>query len=241
MTEPLTYVVFSDFDGTIAKYDVGDTMFSRFGDVNVCIASFESYRRGEISARECWAQGFRTLRQVTEESFTAFAMEQPIDSAFHPFVEYCSSKGIPVNVVSDGFDAYVDTIMEREGLGSLPRFVNTMVFHGDGTVSPQFPHTDAECLQCANCKRNRIVTGAGDNDVIVYIGDGVSDFCPARYADIVFAKDTLVAYCETQNITFHRFTTFSDVLQKFRLIVESTRPKKRRTAELARKDIFLME
>jgi 2-hydroxy-3-keto-5-methylthiopentenyl-1-phosphate phosphatase len=112
------------------------------------------------------------------------------------------------------------------------------VFTGGG-FTPSFPYSDAECAACANCKRNHLLTRSGDDHVIVYIGDGHSDCCPARYADIVYAKDTLLKYCEKENITYHRFETFRDVLRHFQHTVETTAPRKRRTAEMARNDIFM--
>ena len=41
------------------------------------------------------------------------------------------------------------------------------------------------------------------------------------------------------NYAYHRFDSFDDVLERFKTIVEHGKPKKRRTAELARKDLFL--
>ena len=237
----LTYTVFTDFDGTIAVNDIGDAMFERFGDMNVCLKSFEEYRIGKIDARECWRSGFASIASVSRDEFTEFALSHSADRNFKSFVEFCEEKHIPVTVVSDGFDAYIDPVLEREGLQRLDRFTNRVQFNDNGTVEPVFPFTDAECIRCANCKRNHLLTRSGDDQVIVYIGDGISDRCPVRFADIVFAKDSLVAYCETHNITFHRFDDFSDVLKKFRTIVESAKPRKRRTAELARKDVFLGE
>ena len=54
MSENLSYIVFTDFDGTIAVNDIGDAMFERFGDIQICTESFEQYRSGKIDARECW-------------------------------------------------------------------------------------------------------------------------------------------------------------------------------------------
>ncbi|MBI2428073.1 MAG: MtnX-like HAD-IB family phosphatase [Ignavibacteriales bacterium] len=241
MTHPLSYIVFTDFDGTIAVNDIGDAIFEQFGDVKVCLESFDAYRRGEINARECWRRGFTSMRSVTKDEFIRFALTQSTDRSFPIFVDYCRSLKIDVHVLSDGFDAYIDPILEREHLGSLPRFSNELRFNGDKTVTPLFPFTDSECPRCANCKRNHMLTRSGEEHVIVYIGDGVSDRCPVQYADIVFAKGSLVAFCESNNITFHRFETFDDVLTKFRSTVETAKPKKRRNAELARKDIFMME
>jgi 2-hydroxy-3-keto-5-methylthiopentenyl-1-phosphate phosphatase len=241
MQNPLTYTVFTDFDGTIAVNDIGDAMFERFGDVEVCFKSFQEYRSGIIDARDCWRRGFATMPPVSREMFTGFALQQPADVHFTPFVEYCEKHFIPVTIVSDGFDAYIDPVLKREKLERLPRFTNTLQFHPDGSVEPHFPYTDAECPRCANCKRNHLLTRSGDDQVIVYIGDGISDRCPVQYADVVFAKNSLVVFCETQNITFHRFNDFADVLKVFRPMVEKGKPRKRRTAELARNSIFMGE
>lgn len=241
MDQNLSYIVFTDFDGTIAINDVGDAIFERFGDAGVCLESFQAYRRGEINARECWRRGFTSMKSVTKKEFTRFALTQKTDRSFPLFVDYCRSMKIDLHMLSDGFDAYIDPILEREELGALPRFSNELRFNDDKTVTPLFPFTDAECPRCANCKRNHMMTRSGEEHVIVYIGDGVSDRCPVQYADIVFAKDSLVTFCETNNITFYRFETFDDVLTKFRSIVETAKPKKRRAAELARKDIFMTE
>ncbi len=241
MNQHLSYIVFTDFDGTIAVNDIGDAMFERFGDVNVCAESFEQYRSGKIDARDCWKRGFASVSSVTKNEFTEFALSHSADVHFKTFVEFCSRKNISVTILSDGFDAYIDPVLQREGLDWLPRYSNELQFNSDGTVEPIFPFTDAECTRCANCKRNHVLTKSSDDQVIVYIGDGISDRCPAQFADIVFAKDSLVSFCETHNITFHRFENFSDVLKTFRTIVETTTPRKRRTAELARKEVFMME
>ena len=91
---------------------------------------------------------------------------------------------------------------------------------------------------CGNCKRNHVLTLSADDDIIVYIGDGISDRCPVRYADIVFAKGSLIRYCQAQNVTYHEFKTFSDVTRRLELIVQRKRIKKRREAEMARREVF---
>lgn len=241
MSQELSYTVFTDFDGTIAVNDIGDAMFERFGDIVVCSESFEAYRKGMIDARECWKRGFASVASVTKNEFTEFALSYEADLHFKIFVEFCEQNDIPITVLSDGYDAYINPVLKREGLEHLPRFSNELQFNSDGTIEPIFPFTDAECQRCANCKRNHLLTRSSEDQVIVYIGDGISDRCPVQFADVVFAKDSLVSFCETHNITFHRFSNFSDVLKTFRGMVETKKPRKRRTAELARKEIFIGE
>lgn len=239
MAEELSYIVFTDFDGTITRTDIGDTMFKVFGNAEVCQDAFHRAIQGEIPARESWIRSCETVPSLTRTEFSSFLSLQEIDGGFHKFAEYCSGKSIPVHIVSDGFDVYIEEILRREGLSHLPFYSNELLFESNGTIRPSFPYPDSECTKCANCKRNHLLTKSGDDNVIVYIGNGHSDQCPVRYADVVFAKGSLVSFCERENVTYHRFESFHDVLARFSAIVENGRPRKRRTAELARKEIFM--
>ncbi len=235
----LTYAVFTDFDATITREDIGDNMFREFGDYEACVANYRDFRAGVMDARECWIRNCATISGLAPGDFNAFVDRYEADATFVPFVEYCRGRSISVTVVSDGFDLYIGRVLARIGLSALPVFSNTAVFTAGGAIAPSFPHTDAECSGCANCKRNHVLTRSSDDTVIVYIGDGHSDCCPARFADVVYAKHALLKYCEKENITYHRFETFRDVLRNFKHLVETTAPRKRRTAEMARNDIFM--
>ena len=80
---------------------------------------------------------------------------------------------------------------------------------------------------------------SGDDDIIVYVGDGISDRCPVRYADIVFAKHGLVPYCQEQNISYHDYSHFGDVQVRLEKFLQQKRIKKRREAAMARRDLFM--
>ena len=239
MDRPTSYIVFSDFDGTVTCNDIGDAFLFHFGDGERCIRYYREYLDGKLGAQECWRKEFETVPSLTPESLAAFLKDHAMDPGFPAFVGYCESRGIPVTIVSDGFNAYIDHVLRREEMARVPYFSNQLIYLDNGGIAPRFPYTDAECSDCANCKRNHLLTGAADDQVIVYIGDGYSDRCPAGFADVVFAKNALLRHCESENITYHRFETFHDVLSRFRSIVEEGKPKKRRSAELARKEIFM--
>ncbi len=239
MRDELSYIVFTDFDGTITHNDIGDSMFEVFGNPEKCSEAFRETRDGKIGMPEGWRRSCATVESLSVAAFDSFVEWQAIDTGFHRFEQYCASKSIPIHIVSDGFDLYIRHVLDREQLSHLPFYSNELIIEAGGTLTPHFPYTDAECTMCANCKRNHLLTKSGDDSVIVYIGNGSSDQCPAKYADVVFAKGSLLTYCERENITYHRFESFDDVLSRFKAIVEMGRPRKRRTAELARKDIFM--
>jgi 2,3-diketo-5-methylthio-1-phosphopentane phosphatase len=237
----LTLRVFTDFDGTVSRDDIGDALFREFGDFEKCSKTFGDYRKGHMTAQECWIKNCATVSNLDPTSFSQFVHAQSIDPGFHRFVTFCRDRSIPLTVLSDGFGNYIRQFFEKEGLREVPVYSNELRFRENGTIIPEFPHTDAECNRCANCKRNHVLTLSGDDEAIVYVGDGSSDECPVRYADIVFAKDRLVSHCERSNITYHRFDTFDDVRAKLQQILEDGHLKKRRVAELARKEVFMQE
>ncbi|HTX17868.1 MAG TPA: MtnX-like HAD-IB family phosphatase [Bacteroidota bacterium] len=239
MREGLTYTVFTDFDGTITRNDLGDLIFEVFGDSEGTASGSSGSEDFRREAERYWRRACAGVSGVTAEEFQAFVDAQVIDAGFHEFAEYCSEHLIPLIVLSDGFDLYIRRVLDREKLGHLPVFSNELSIVEGGRFAPSFPYADEECGACANCKRNHLLTRSADDSIVVYIGNGSSDCCPARYADVVFAKEELLRFCERENVTYHRFESFAGILEKFRSLVESARPRKRRTAELARKEIFM--
>jgi 2-hydroxy-3-keto-5-methylthiopentenyl-1-phosphate phosphatase len=232
--------VFSDFDGTIALEDVGSQLFRTFAGsrANEIVQHLLS---GAITARECLVRECEAVESATLGELEQFLDRFSLDPAFGSFVNFCRHRSIPVVVLSDGLDFYVERLLRKNGLGDLPFFSNHLELMEQGTSTklvPSFPYTDAECLVCGNCKRNHLLTLSGDDDIIVYVGDGISDRCPVRYADIVFAKGRLIRYCQEQNITYFEFRTFDDVRTRLEAILQRKRIRKRREAEMARRDVF---
>jgi len=232
--------VFCDFDGTIAVEDVGAQLFKTFGGHEAETAVRE-YLGGAINARECFERECRAVPHLREAEFLEFVSRFELDPGFGRFVKFCEARSVSVVVVSDGFDVYVRRLLESNGHGHLMSFANHVEFvasEGRTRMVPSFPYRDAECPQCANCKRNHLLTLSADDDIIVYVGDGFSDRCPIRYADIVFAKKSLITYCQQQNISYHAFQTFDDVRNRMEAILAGARINSRREAVMARRDVF---
>jgi len=232
--------IYSDFDGTIAVHDIGNKLFRKFAGAK-SVEIVGHYLNGTMTARECLTLECAAVPDVTEAELDSFVHEFSLDPSFGAFVEFCRHRNIPLVVLSDGLDFYVERLLKKHGFGGLPFFSNRLEFVREGEVTkmvPSFPHTDAECLLCGNCKRNHILTLSGDDDIIVYIGDGISDRCPVRYADIVFAKGSLIRYCQDQNVTYHEFRDFTDVMSRLEVLLQRKRIRKRREAEMARREVF---
>lgn len=231
------FKIFIDFDGTITTRDVGEAFVQTFGDPIEIGRIVEDWIQEKITSPESWYRMFDTIKTLDFEDFLKFLEGIEIDSSFPGFVEYCRENRFEIRVLSDGFDIYIKRIFEREGLGHLEVYCNRAELN-DGKLKPIFPYGDEHCRFCGNCKRNHILTNSSDDDFIVYIGDGYSDKCPVQYCDFIFAKASLLRYCEVNRITYFPFRNFDDVRKKLEELKNKKRLKKKYQAELKRLEVF---
>lgn len=243
-------VCYVDFDGTITTLDVGDAMFEEFGGASAT-AAVREYREGRISAVECFMRESDACGSFSVSRLDEFLATVEIDKSFIGFVSFCRSHRFEVCILSDGMDYYISSILNRFGLSDVPFFSNSLELvagedSGAVKMKPAFPYTDETCDRCASCKRNHMLTKSSDDDIILYVGEGYSDRCPVRYADVIFAKDDLLTYCRTEGLPHHEYRTFADVAEAIRRSIGAAGTnrnilRKRRQAELARKEAFLSE
>ncbi|MEW6510521.1 MAG: HAD-IB family phosphatase [Bacteroidota bacterium] len=241
----MALVLFVDFDGTVTRGDVGNALFRTFGGEE-CDRLVAQYRSGVIGARECFRAEAEAMGRFSVERLHGFIDGQAIDDSFPSLVEFCRERGIELTILSDGLDYYIERILQRHGCGRVPFFANHLTLvdrRDDGTAQAaiEFSYADAECKCCACCKRNVMLTRAGDDDVLCLVGEGFSDRCPAGYADIVFAKDSLQTYCQLENISYFPYTTFRDVIARLQILIAGTRLRPKRRAVERRQAAFRQE
>jgi len=237
--------LFVDFDGTITRGDVGNIFFRSAGGA-VCDRLVARFRAGEISARECFRGEAEAMGRVRAEALWELVDSQEIDPSFVHLVEFCRERSAELLIVSDGLDLYIRRILSRNGCGDVPFASNTaaLVRAGDDglvEVALAFPHADAGCDRCACCKRDIMLTTSADDDIIAYVGEGFSDRCPVRYADIVFAKDVLQTYCQNENISYYPYLSFDDVVSRLRRMCDGARLRPRARAGAERRAAFRRE
>lgn len=230
------FYIFCDFDGTICQKDLGDELFMKFG-------AFEQYypqlQNGILSVVEYWSNVCASLPEtLTPTEIEAWAEQQPVTPGFYEFWHWCIEHQLPLTVVSDGFDRYIQPILQRIGVITTGIYSNRLVKTEQG-YRAEFPGASESCsCFCASCKRNAVLSSAPYSAIIVYIGDGTSDCCAAEHADIVFAKAALAAYCNKHRIPHYPFVTFFDVLRIMTNLYTKKRIKHRHQAVLRRKEAF---
>ena len=236
----LKLAVFSDFDGTVTKLDIGDEIFKVFG-------KFEPFhsqlREGKLNIKEYWKIACSELKSgINEETIINYVEQQEVDAYFKEFSEFCSNNDIPLSIVSDGFETYIKPVINKLGLKNINLYCNKLVFDNGTSPVPVYPYASESCnCKCASCKRNSMLNSTNDDTVLVYIGDDYSDFCGAEHSDIVFAKKNLAAYCNENKIPHYPYTGFFDILKIMKDIVNKKKYKIRHQAKIKRKQAFEAE
>lgn len=112
----------------------------------------------------------------------------------------------------------------------------------NSNITPIYPGASESCrCFCASCKRNFVLSNTDEDEIIIFIGDGYSDYCAAEHSDIIFAKKHLAAYCNANKIPHYPFSTFFDVKRLLNDAISKGKLKKRNQAEVKRKNAFEAE
>ncbi len=206
-------LVLTDFDGTICTVDMGSSVLSHFSKKSWDDIDRE-YVRGALGSREAYAAIAPSIA-ATSDAVCKFVLKKgKIDSHFVRFCQLAKKKGMDVKIVSDGLDFYIRTLLAKYDLADLDFYSNALTFSNGQGVAIEFPHMNALCGRCGTCKNKILHEHRLIYEQIIYVGDGHSDVCPSRFADLVFAKDVLWDKRDLlSGATYVPFETFKDVYQ----------------------------
>lgn len=207
-----------DFDGTVTERAVSYMLLERFGrpgwrDLD------KAYAAGELNAREVVARQF-SMVDATDQEVADFARQHvQLREGFTEFVSHLRGLGYPVAIASEGLDIYIDPVLEENGVEYVNVFYNEATRGADGRLVPRYPHPDMECEECGNCKSGLVKALQADGNYVVFIGNGRTDLCPARYANIVFARDGLARKLQEEGRPYILFEDFHDILEAWDSVV----------------------
>lgn len=208
-----TDLIFCDFDGTVSRRDVGYNLFRHFSN-GKNEELLPDWKSGKMTTRDCLRFEAAMVNASPEEIYS-FIEQFELNDGFVEFVELLNDLGQPLVILSDGLDFYIKHILKKNNLSDLPVLSNIGRLE-DNTIKVEFPHKNHNCERCGSCKAERIAefraTFKGPTRAI-FVGDGYSDACATREADLVLAKKDLEEYCRASNIEYSSYDDFYDVVR----------------------------
>lgn len=211
------WVLLLDFDGTVTPIDVGPLILSRFAG-DRWIALNEAWDRGELTTAER-AEGQWAMVEADGAAVHALLDRVPLDPHFPALVDYCRGRHIPLWIVSDGFDFYIERILANHRLTGIVVLSNRARW-SDGRWRLEFPHPDGRGEPAGSWKADVVRQFQAKGARVVYAGDGLSDRAAIEAADGRFAKGKLADHCRTQGIPFLPFESLVEIHAGLRVLVE---------------------
>jgi 2-hydroxy-3-keto-5-methylthiopentenyl-1-phosphate phosphatase len=204
--------VLVDYDGTVSRRDVGTVLLAEHAlvDAAVVAAKDADYDAGRSGSRDLMQWDMEVLPR-DGDLLRSFAAGIPQDETFVSFVAAVRAAGAAIEIVSDGLGFYVASNLARldPTLVDLPIATNENDVDGTGRLA--FPYGHPACFVCGTCKRERVRAHEADGRVVVFVGDGSSDRYAAHHADVVWAKDALLAWGEATGRDFLAWDRFAEI------------------------------
>lgn len=206
--------LFIDFDGTITQTDILDELVSRYALNDSWQEIERQWQSGAIGSRECLSRQIALVR-ITPEELSDLLRSTELDPGVERILQLATQLQIPTTIVSDGVDFFIEHLLSRIEPSLIPENLtiraNTLRRHGD-QYDLVCPHLSPTCESAAaHCKCRSAVLMHTPGRQSIHVGDGLSDLCPARRADAVFAKGRLAEALAREEIPYIPFLTLNDV------------------------------
>lgn len=211
-------ILVSDFDGTITKIDTLSKFLEDYAEPK-WLDIENDWRDGKFGSQECLTKQFALVPDLTPNLIDKFLNTMDIDDGFVPFSKKLKKKNIPIVILSDGLDYFINSILEKNGLDFINVITNHAYFNDNGRFIIEFPNDSSKCTNDAGTCKCKVVRNLKKMyRRVIYVGDGASDFCVSKEPDIVFAKAGLAEYCRNNNIDYIAYKTYNDITDKFNSI-----------------------
>jgi 2-hydroxy-3-keto-5-methylthiopentenyl-1-phosphate phosphatase len=207
-----------DFDGTITEEDISFLLLDAFaqGDWRRLL---RKYQERKISVGEFNTRAFAMVKADNDRLLGALEGRVKVRAGFRELVNYCRQQGFRLVIVSNGVDFYINAVLKDLGLGDLEVHAAQASFHPAG-MKVQYVGPDGKRLE-DGFKEAYIQSFLKLGYRVTYIGNGDSDFAPARYAHQVFATGDLLARTKENKLDCRPFEDFGDVVRDLKQMSQS--------------------
>jgi 2-hydroxy-3-keto-5-methylthiopentenyl-1-phosphate phosphatase len=207
---PSKPVVFCDFDGTITAVETFAGMLKEFAPILSAELMPLMYNR-RLSLREGVTRLLSSIPSSLYPEIIEYGATKPLRQGFGELLDFLVDRDIPFVIISGGIKDMVEATLQRhhDGVPLIDRVRAIAAVEIDASgdylrVNSSF-EGDTELVAKVAVMQQYPATKT------IAIGDSVTDINMALQADLVFARDRLVEYLETEGKAYLPWQDFRDV------------------------------
>jgi 2-hydroxy-3-keto-5-methylthiopentenyl-1-phosphate phosphatase len=205
---PQNTVVQCDFDGTVTYKDISFLLLDHYAGP-AWRELWDQHQAGHITVGRFNELAFGMVKASREEMLDYVEGRFRLRPGLKELLSLCRVRGFHFVIVSNGLGFYIGHILARVGLPEIEHHGAEAEFSPLG-VKVRYVDPEGRVLD-SGFKDSYVTHFLGQGCRVAYIGNGSSDFEPARRCQRIFATDGLLDHCRLHNVDCIPFETFTEV------------------------------
>jgi 2-hydroxy-3-keto-5-methylthiopentenyl-1-phosphate phosphatase len=208
-------LAFLDYDGTLTTHECNEIALQRFaGDAWRPIE--DDIRADRLGHAEGFDLQVRLIQAPRAEFLRTLVEAAVLSPGLREFLEELARRGGRAVVVSAGIREAMEAVWRRDGMPDVDIYASELVGEGPDGSAPyhlRFNPALGDCPRCGPdvCKAPLLRALRLPGETVLVFGDGASDLCPAREADLTFARDHLAERCAAEGLEWRPLPDFTHV------------------------------
>ncbi|CCK71581.1 putative phosphoric monoester hydrolase KNAG_0H01660 [Huiozyma naganishii CBS 8797] len=232
-------VIFTDFDGTVTWQDSNDYLTDTEGfGKEERLRIFEGVLDGTTTFRDGFERMINSIKTPLPENLQILEKHIQLDPGFKKTFEWAQENGVPLIVVSSGMNPIIKHLLTsmvgEDSIDKIDIIANDVELDADQKMKiiyrddTPFGHDKSQSINKYKAEFEKDLKDNEERPVYFYCGDGISDLSAAKECDLLFAKrgKDLVTFCRRQNVPYHEFDTFSDILENMQFVLKGEKTVK---------------
>jgi 2,3-diketo-5-methylthio-1-phosphopentane phosphatase len=201
-----------DFDGTLTDVDTLDLLVAEHAPA-IWAEAEHALTSGSMTLNEVIAFEFEHVRSTLEDALATLRSRVTLRPGLPELIAFCRERFIDPVVISSGFCELIEPVLAWGGV-RLPVVAHSATFSAAGTTVAFLQRRICEVCgeQCKRMELDRLAVGRQ----VAYVGDGWSDRCAAKAADVVFARASLAQHLADEGVPYVPFEDLADVREGLR-------------------------
>ena len=196
-------VVFCDFDGTITTQDTFVSVLEKFAPETASRVLPAIFRR-ELTLKDGITKTLGVIPSHCYPNIIKFIAQQPVRPGLHEFIEFLNESAVPFVVISGGLTGMVEAVLKQQQLLSGV----TAIYAGEVDTTGEYLKPYSAISSETEFVAKAIAMERYPATEKIAIGDSVTDINMSLAADLVFARDRLQQYLDSENKSYIPWSDF---------------------------------